>query len=193
MHDLRMSGKAWIQGRVTERATGRPLEGVSIDLFRILESGEVAPQPLQTAVSAKDGSYRFQELEPGAFRIEPRWNPPSGPGPSAILNAGGEVTQDLQLPIPCRLATLRVKFRDGSGKPVTGVLLRVYNPRTGETFSHESGSRSEVTSQIFAGDRYEVSGDRTLPGVPREVMSGSVAISLAGDTNDVTIVLLPLP
>lgn len=188
-----MTGEVLIRGQVTDRATGRPLSGVSVDLYRIAGSGEVTSQPLETAVSAEDGSYRFQEVEPGGFRIEPRWKELSGPGPLVILAPGADSAHELRSPIPRKPAKLRVRFTDERGKPVPGVLLRVSNPRTGETFSRDSGARSEVSVDIFARERYELSADRVLPGVTRQVVSGSVSLQNAGETNDVKIVLRRLP
>jgi hypothetical protein len=167
--------------------------GVVVDLYRFSESGELASQPIETVVSAEDGTYRFEPAKPGGYRIEPRWKQPSGPGPLMILAPGAHSTHELRLPIPRKPAKLRVRFTDGDGTPMSGVLLRVYNPRTGETFSHDSGTRSEVASDIFAREQYDLTADRTLPGATRQVVSGSASISLANDTNDVTIVLRPLP
>jgi hypothetical protein len=98
-----------ITGRVVDEGTNAPIADARISLFSMarLADGQV-PQPRQ-ATSARDGTFRFEGLEPGAYRLNvqktgyvtPRTVTPSPPlvieaeGPPAatvvVLQRGGVI------------------------------------------------------------------------------------------------------
>lgn len=176
---------ARIAGRVIDGA-GEPLEGVTVELRT---TGGAPHQPDPTLggsglTTRADGSYDFELVEPGSYRVVAHGTAPGTSGRhfgAAITGAIG-VEGEGQVTVPdLRLEpgrAVEIAVTDASGRPVSGASLYFHGP-TGEPLNPDTRTRSSgegpISSPAFAP------GPVWVTAVHRSGASESVAFDTSKD------------
>jgi Carboxypeptidase regulatory-like domain len=105
---------AAINGIVHDTTTGAPLSGVRISLE--------PPTPPKSAITADDGTYRFDNLSPGTYRLRcalDGYDMPFGASTISVRLTGG-VEERVRINLT-PISTIEGVVRDEDGVPVPGV------------------------------------------------------------------------
>lgn len=168
IRDLAMWPAGRIRGTV-RGMDGKPLEGVTIQVFGFTDRGRRESSPLRTAVTGAGGTYQAQPLPSGQYVVGVNASmysdedpyPPTlhGGGQSVYLSEAGSVEGiDLTLPAPRMPVQLRVSVLTTDGKPHKGARVRLDTPAGVQRwFSRgETDENGEVVAPVYAGERYKV-------------------------------------
>ncbi|MCK6482367.1 MAG: carboxypeptidase-like regulatory domain-containing protein, partial [Planctomycetes bacterium] len=127
-----LHGAGVLSGRVLEEGTDAPVEGAEVELLPAADTDppeapnrRLHPPAEARCATGSDGTFRFEGLPPGTWRVRvrPLLHGPPGEDAAATLGEGGEAVLDVRVRRGVDVAG-RVLFA-GSDRPLAGGILRV--------------------------------------------------------------------
>ena len=123
---VRLGPGAVLEGRVVEKSSGGPVQGVHVDVSPYEASGD-----LGRAVTDAEGHFSVSALAPGVYDVVA-----SAPGYSQSLRRGVTLTQGERFPLEItlkRTGSVEGSVKDAAGRPLQGVRVAGDNPWNGGT------------------------------------------------------------
>lgn len=110
-----------------------------------------------TTVSATDGSYRFEDLPPGTYRVRARWANIAASASAAVAVAPGKDAEDVTVEFPAG-RTVPGTVRSNDGRPVEGATVVVVGGLGAPVISDEQGRfelelpNADCELRVFLGE-----------------------------------------
>lgn len=158
-----------VSGTVVDTA-GKPVAGARVLYAGASDWGVRPDDRLDGAVSAADGTWRFDAIGAGSYRFVAR-HPSHAPGSSALVSLDGVTAKDGIAVLMPAGATVRGQVVDGKQQPVASARVRV-----GDVGRNMIG---EPPRQVFSAD----DGTFVVEGLPRKPLAAvAMADTAASET-----------